>query len=564
MLRIAPGVTLTSAALTLFFIFLHVDFQTRIILFSSYMRISIVATIGIFSILPLQALASKIPLVPKKNTGYGMWISMGSTNSEHFMNPDFSGTVTRFFANSAGESLLPYFPNIPSSETRVVSGRRNHVTTRDTIRVGTVEFPSCPIEFTGRSVSPEEAMHSQDCEGRLALGPRSHIASSHLIAISTCMVSFGDGRTFGEPSIELLNDVPRLESGDTQYSVPILDRQDGWFVIGRLSIDGSDASGKMIDLAIDPSIEGIYLPYLAMKRIAIVAKLKYPDAFVDQLGRLRLPCDAEGRFTVSPRVAFDFSAGQAIEFRYLGEGSFGGPVPNPETGKLGCGTVFRLDVSAHRDAASGSAPSLNHWKVNPLLINQALTVFLDKRRQQITFRTPGSHVRLFIVQEAPRVPVIPTFNRFELITTADGKKELRFPIQNGEEPTQFVVNSRNPVALSDGSFMFTFPISTRGATGETRTPSVVCIIDTPVEIGAPADLMWSFDHTTGLSLKFTPAVGPLRRSSAPRYTVWLHTHEYLMWVEIRPVFASSSVDQDLEILTEITDKMTIKFGRERK
>ena len=530
------------------------------------MRISIILSIGICTVLPVRTQSAKIPLVPKKNTGYGMWISMGSTNSEHFINPDFSGTVTRFFANSAGESLVPYFPNIPRSETRVVSGRRNHRTTRDTIRVGTVEFPNCPIEFTDALVSPNDAMHNLDCEGRLALGPRSFIASSHLIALSTCMVSFGDGRPFGEPSIELFDELPMLGRSETEFSISMLDREDGWFVKARLTIDGSDASGKMIDLALDPSIDGIYVPHLAMKRIAIVAKLRYPDAFVDRLGRFRLPCDENGRPIASPRFAFDLGSGNTMEFRDLGIGSYGGPVPNPETGKLGCGTVFKLDSSVHRDAVTGSAPSLDHWKVNPLLVNEAFTVFLDKRGQQIIFRTPtpGSRERLYIVQEAPGVPVVPTFQNFEVVTTADGKKQLRFPIQNGDEPTQFVVNSRKPVVQSDGSFMFTFPIRTRPSTGEPREPSVVCIIDTPVEIGDPAKLMWSFDHTSGLSLTFTRAVGEWRRSSAPRYTVWLHTHEYLMWVEVRPVSASSSVDANVEELTKITKNMSIEFGPKKR
>jgi len=93
----------------------------------------------------------------------------------------------------------------------------------------------------------------------LALGPKSYIAQSHLIQREGANLRF-DGQTRFESgrALCLIDSMPAGEA----VTVPIAEREDGWFVASTLLLDGRKVNEKDTDLImVDPDIYALGIPF---------------------------------------------------------------------------------------------------------------------------------------------------------------------------------------------------------------------------------------------------------------------------------------------------------------
>jgi hypothetical protein len=405
--------------------------------------------------------ADKVPLTWKGINGYGVYATIGTPATDYFLTADFGITTTRLFA--PGHMRAPYFPIPPPSTSRRDLGRRQGL--GDVMSLGGVDLGPCPLELVADAPpGGPDNKNAVDSEGRLALGPESKIAKSKIIEISEGLVDFGGPRPRIASLLELHNAVPALSEGQTDLEAGIVGRDDGWFVRAQLMIGTTPGTTEPVQMALDAKIHDLYVPHASMHRLTVVMRLiagdRNRDVYVDK-GRLRLPCNSNGEFGFHPEITLRLESGAVLHIAHPTSIPVEQIELNPATHQLVCWTRFRINMDdAVQSFGPDGMPSITggSWRINPNLIANLDSLFLDGKKMQVTFRR---HEALASADDASSVvverpaPTVPKFDTYT-VSAETGSTTINFPAVPGATFGGFTLLTPKALRRGEGGYMFAF------------------------------------------------------------------------------------------------------------
>jgi hypothetical protein len=208
-------------------------------------------------------------------------------------------------------------------------------------------------------------------------------------------------------------------------------------------------------------VGSIEVPRESMSRLVTILGANTRDVWVENTGRLLLPCDERTRvISVASTFQMQLSAGGPVLTFEFAKDMAGGNRPverHPRSGAAICRTGFKVNL--HESV----------WKVSPLSVVNATTVYLDGVHKQLVIRVAADVAQLpLVAMEAVAPPRIPVYSHFS-VSTADGITTIEFPPvdQDPREMGTFTLRNGRASQKSDGSLYF----SLTGASVREFTPT---------------------------------------------------------------------------------------------
>ena len=408
------------------------------------------------TLLAISVSSERVALQQKSNFGYGTEISFGTPQQTLFVAPDFASPLTRLFVGPSVRQ--PFFPPIAESTSALateavpVGSPRDGERTlfADKVTIGGIEVADVVVSREIKKTAAD-TFDIGDSQGRIALGPTSRIAQTKIIKLEPEMLSFADGKRTGGSSIELLAAVPAIAGGEKDVVLEMADRTDGWITDGRFVVGAESVSGAAAQqIEFDPTANGIEVPNSAVDRLTTLLSMFETDAYLDATGRFMLSCSPEGRLTLGKDLFLELAGGHRVVLYVVREVPIDQVQANPRTGRHSCPSQIRVRM----------VDSSGRWKLNPLLIAGAASVFLNGHGRQMTLRFYDPETGPVAKADIPAVPMprVPLFGKFTIHKAAD-EDTIVFAATDRDESVrnvQYAIGSLEAVKRSDGSLLFGF------------------------------------------------------------------------------------------------------------
>ena len=488
--------------------------------------------------------AHKVALQHKEIYKYGVFATIGTPENEFFLGADFSLTTTRIYSE---DMRAIFFGPLPDSSSRVRLSRREGGGWGDMMSIGGEPLGNIPIQLLGNG-TPEDIQDrkmSADSEGRLALSPGSRISKTRIIQVSKDLLQFPGAPVprLGE-SMDFLTAPPALPEGSQDLSVRIVGRDDGWFVRAKVKLNNRDGTTETVQVAMDPTTEGIEVPKAAMSRLAVIMRLANSDVVVSGQGRLMLPCTAEGVYEAVPDMVLQLDDGRTLRVVH--------PTTAPlhwikmEGGRLMCPSLIGVDMTSSNPVMRpDGTPDMEggYFRIDPMMIENVNSVLFDGKRNTITFRSAVDAAPMDVVEtrNSPRVAMFNSFAMLPPTAVTNGNAMLILPADDGVYPgaVKHTLHNSKAIKKSDGTLFFAF---NRFSSAIGDGPS---IRELPGVFELVSDTL-SFDREgRALTLELKPVVheGPRpSKRGTKRYTVSVERNEVLMMILLKPVGAPKDTE----------------------
>ena len=390
-----------------------------------------------------------VPIQPKSLHGSGTEVFIGTPARKHFLAPDFGSTETRLFASADIRS--PFLPPMPHSDSLAAIENASYPF------VDNATFAGMPVSAVAISLVRhrdfKDLLHIQSSGGRLGLGPRSAFAQAYNISLSAIDIELADGSLKAGTDVELIGAIPDLTEAGADITMPVIPGSSAWAVNASLHMNGHSLTPGNQAIELDPSASGIEFPPSALPRLKVVMQLVSRESMIDGTGRLWLPCDASGSYTIDARFEMTAVGGGSINLnRVLIAGIPDSPNRHPVTRTRMCFTAFKM------------VPTVSTWRMNPLIASAGSLepggqmVFLDSLNERIVFRFPAEPTAAIPVVPGLAVPTIPLFSDFSFKNVTDETVELHFPAHAEDEEgvARYVLQSARPSIRPNGQLIYTF------------------------------------------------------------------------------------------------------------
>jgi len=434
-----------------------------------------------------------------------------------------------------GDDRSPFFgPLEPSATLETKKGKKY-----DSISLGGVS--TAKIFLADKPPSRELTVETASVEGFLGLGPQSAIARSHLIMCRSEFVLIqGEDRQGIIGALALISSLPAPPASIQQTTFPIKDRPDGWFsdvamFQGSRPVD----AGLTHPLMIDPGLTGLALPLAIMNRLVILLRSQSMDVPVDFLGRLNLPCDSEGRYTVSFNSELRFEEFTIqIDFpEKIGWNEFSS---HPQTGNRICPTIVHVS----------NVGNLAHdmWYISPSLLKGFDAIIMDGTNKRIYLWLNHSSkysLRNVLVSKPP--PKLPAFTGVAVTLSSFGAVLKAEPVRSTAGANYMLLYPKLRV-LGDGTRVLDF-VRFSGTRNVEKSQNIL-----PGVYELPQDEDLKFDlesHVVTLILK--KSVCRPEKGAPMVYAVSVEQTYISLTVLIRPVTAASSCDMSADEVQENFD-----------
>jgi hypothetical protein len=476
--------------------------------------------------------ASKVALQRKSLNGSGLFVNIGTPETKFFLGADFSLTTTRIYTDNM---RAIFFGPLPVSESRV---RTEGGGTADIMGAGEQTFGLIPMELVGRpATTGRERLQDQkmgsDSEGRLALGPDGTLAKNRIVKLCFDVIRSTTEKLKKGLSIDFVTALPRLPTSAEDIVLPrVVDRNDGWFIGAKVKLNGRNGTTKIVNVAMDPTVEGIEVPMAAMRRLAVIMRMTSSGATVDEEGRLMLPCTSAGAYEVVPDMVLELGDGRTMRLIHPTVGSDIVVV----SGRSMCPSLIRIDTDTSTPLLSADGSMRiegGNFRINPMIIDKIHSVFYDGRENTITFRIDAvQRMNIVSISPSPKVAMFNSFSMLSVSSGTNGNAMLLIPDVNDHPGvSKYMLHSSKAVTHPDGSLCFTFA---KVSSDKAREPPITNL---PGLYELVTDTL-SFDmERRALTLELKPVTvegNAISKKGPKRYIVSIERDDILMLLMLRP------------------------------
>jgi hypothetical protein len=377
-------------------------------IFAFYMFAMInVASMRTFTIgLGLSCFANGVPFQRNDFNKTGTEVFVGTPPIRYFLSPDFESIETRIFAADGLRS--PFLAPIAHSSSLKAAPEGSEFPFHENITLAGTAVANVGFALS-RSPIDEDFGYYGNVDGRLGLGPASAIAKSSVIALR--LVEVMSKRV---SDIELLDRTPPTPVGVSGAIVPLTSLGKRWMFNAHVVVCGVPTGQRDNEILIDPNTKDFTIPLSVIEAVARAV----PGSIADQNRRIWLECDADYRFTTVSDV----------EFRLPGDVVLRGDASvedmgdratsiHPVTGQRFCRTAFTADLKAP-----------HAWRLNPLRLTSAKSVFLSSTERRMVIWTQRVGVPSLAVVARIDVPFVPMFSEVSIVKNGSRTELVSGPV----------------------------------------------------------------------------------------------------------------------------------------
>ena len=354
---------------------------------------------------------------------------MGTPPSRYFLSPDFDSIETRIFAADGLRS--PFLAPIAHSSSLMAAPEGSEFPFHENITLAGTAVANVGFALS-RSPLDEDFGYYGNVDGRLGLGPASAIAKSSVIALR--LVEVMSKRV---SDIELLDRIPPTPVGVAGAIVPLSSLGMRWMFNALVVVCGVPTGQRDNEILIDPNTKDFTIPLSLIEAVARAV----PGSIADQNRRIWLECDADYRFTTVSDVEFRLP-GDVVLHGDASVEDMGDRATSihPVTGQRFCRTAFTADLTAF--TADLKAP--HSWRLNPLRLTSAKSVFLSSTERRMVIWTQRVGVPSLPIVARIDVPFVPMFSEVSIVENGSRTELVSAPVlpQSSGSPRYLVSSLR--------------------------------------------------------------------------------------------------------------------------